>query len=135
MREKLRKARVGQSLVEFAIMLPLMILLLLGIIQFGIIFANYLTLNHAAVVGARTASVAPAATAIDDGESAALQAAKAFIKNTAGLTVDVTTNVTVGVSADPAVQATVHYNLNLMFPNFFGPNPLPMSAICIMRKE
>src|SRR5262245_21470843 len=83
------KFQKGQSLVEFAIMLPLMVLLLVGIIQFGIILAHYLALNHAAVVGARTASVAPASTADADGEEAATKAAQSFIKNMSGFTPDV----------------------------------------------
>jgi Flp pilus assembly protein TadG len=125
----------GQSLVEFAIMLPLLTLLLLGIIQFGIIFANYLTLNHAAVVGARTASVAPAATANTDAQTAATQAAQAFIKN-GTITVNVTdTTVGSGSDTNAAKQVKVSYSLQLIFPNFFGPNPLPMSATCIMRTE
>ncbi len=129
-----RSAHAGQALVEMAIMLPLLVLLLVAVIQFGIIFADYLTLNHAALVGARTASVAPAATAIADGQQAAVDAAAAFIKG-GGVTATATTNVTVGASADAAVQVSVQYSLNLIFPGFVVPNPLPISATCIMRKE
>ncbi len=44
-------------MVEFAIILPLLLLVLLGIIQFGIVFNNYLTLTDAVRVGARQAAV------------------------------------------------------------------------------
>jgi Flp pilus assembly protein TadG len=43
----------GQSLVEFALVLPLLLLLLLGIIQFGAVFNALITINAAAREGAR----------------------------------------------------------------------------------
>jgi len=45
----------GQSAVEFALVLPLMVVLLLGIVEFGITFSHYVTLTDAARVGARNA--------------------------------------------------------------------------------
>jgi Flp pilus assembly protein TadG len=48
----------GQALVEFALVLPLLMALLLGIVQFGIVFNNYETLTDATRVGARKAAVA-----------------------------------------------------------------------------
>lgn len=47
----------GQSLVEFALVLPLLILLLFGIIDFGRIFHAYLTIDHAGREAARIASI------------------------------------------------------------------------------
>jgi Flp pilus assembly protein TadG len=47
----------GQAIVEFALVLPLLMGLLLGIVQFGIVFNNYETLTDAARVGARQAAV------------------------------------------------------------------------------
>src|SRR5437588_3010598 len=46
----------GQAFVEFALVLPIIIALLLGIVQFGIIFNNYETMTDAARVGARKAA-------------------------------------------------------------------------------
>lgn len=43
-------------MVEFALVLPLLMALLLGIVQFGIVFNNYETLTDAARVGARKAA-------------------------------------------------------------------------------
>jgi Flp pilus assembly protein TadG len=45
----------GQAAVEFALVLPLLLVLLLAIIEFGIAFSNYVTLTDAARVGARKA--------------------------------------------------------------------------------
>jgi Flp pilus assembly protein TadG len=48
----------GQTAVEFALVAPLLIVLLLGIVQFGVAFHNYVTLTDAARAGARQAIVA-----------------------------------------------------------------------------
>ena len=36
----------GQNLVEFALLLPVLLYILMGIIQFGLIFAVYVTINN-----------------------------------------------------------------------------------------
>lgn len=47
----------GQTLVEFAALLPVLCLLLFGIIQFGVVFHDYITVTDASRVGAREAAV------------------------------------------------------------------------------
>ena len=47
----------GQAIIEFALVLPILMAILLGIIQFGIIFNNYITLTDATRAGARKAAV------------------------------------------------------------------------------
>lgn len=49
--------RKGQSLVEFALVLPFLIALVMGIIEFGWLTKNQLTINNAAREGARTAAL------------------------------------------------------------------------------
>lgn len=44
-------------MVEFSIVLPVLVILLFGIMQFGITFHHYLTLTDAVREGARTAAV------------------------------------------------------------------------------
>ena len=48
----------GQSLVEFAIILPFLLLLLMGILEFGIMLNSYLTIHNSAREGARLGIVA-----------------------------------------------------------------------------
>ena len=48
----------GQSVAEFALVLPLLMLVLLGIVQFGMVFKQYITLTDAVREGARKAAVA-----------------------------------------------------------------------------
>jgi hypothetical protein len=51
------RADEGQNLVEFALLLPILMYILMGIMQFGLIFAVYLTLNNAVREGARWGSI------------------------------------------------------------------------------
>jgi Flp pilus assembly protein TadG len=57
MRIKFFKTEEGQAMVEFALILPLLILLLCGIIDFGWIFGNQLILNNAGRDTARTMAI------------------------------------------------------------------------------
>jgi Flp pilus assembly protein TadG len=53
----IKKREDGQAMVEFAIVLPILLVVVLGIIQFGIMFNHYLTLTDAVRAGARQAAV------------------------------------------------------------------------------
>jgi Flp pilus assembly protein TadG len=57
MRRRTERER-GQALIEFALVLPLFLLLLLGIVQLGSVFRDYIALTDATRVGARQAAVA-----------------------------------------------------------------------------
>jgi Flp pilus assembly protein TadG len=57
MPRKLRDNR-GQAAVEVAIVLPVLLLIMLAIFQFGIVFKEYLSLTDAVREGARKAAVA-----------------------------------------------------------------------------
>jgi len=51
------KNEKGASAVEFALILPILVMLVFGIFQFGIAYNNYITITHAAREGARRAAV------------------------------------------------------------------------------
>ncbi len=51
-----RSGERGQSLVEFAMVVTVMLLLLLGMLEFGFVFDHHLTIEYASREGARTAS-------------------------------------------------------------------------------
>jgi Flp pilus assembly protein TadG len=48
----------GQSMTEFALVLPLIVLLLFGIIEFGMTFNDYISLTDAVRAGGRKGAVA-----------------------------------------------------------------------------
>ena len=47
------KDKKGQALVEFAIILPVLLLLIMGIMEFGMMLNSYLTIENASREGAR----------------------------------------------------------------------------------
>lgn len=53
----LKIGKKGQSMVEFVMVLPLFLIILLGMIEFGLIFNAYITIINGAREGARTGSV------------------------------------------------------------------------------
>jgi Flp pilus assembly protein TadG len=69
------RSQQGQTAVEFALIAPLLIVLLLGVVQFGIAFNNYLTITDAARAGARNAIVLRFSGGSVDDVKAAVRAA------------------------------------------------------------
>jgi Flp pilus assembly protein TadG len=69
MTNKLKNER-GQTLVEFALVLPILVVLVLAIAQFGVAFNNYVTLTDAARAAARKGAVSR-----ESGQAGACQAA------------------------------------------------------------
>jgi Flp pilus assembly protein TadG len=57
MRREHPRVERGQTMVEFTLILPILLVVLFGIIQFGLAFNNYVALTDAVRAGARTASV------------------------------------------------------------------------------
>jgi len=53
-----REGREGQALVEFAIILPVLVILLLGIMEFGLLLYNQQVITNASREGARYGIVA-----------------------------------------------------------------------------
>jgi Flp pilus assembly protein TadG len=51
------KNQTGSALVEFTLVLPVLMFLVLGLAQFGMIFYNYILVTNAAAVGARQLSI------------------------------------------------------------------------------
>jgi len=56
-RQRRTSSEAGQALVEFALVLPLLVLILFAVIQFGVAFNNHLALTDAVRIGARKAAV------------------------------------------------------------------------------
>ena len=102
----------GQTMVEFALIMPVLFLVLFGIIQFGTLYNDYITLTDAARVGARKAAVSRQtgdpvgiATAATKNAASDLEVAK--------LGVSVTANAW-AAGADVTVEATYPYEVNIM---------------------
>jgi Flp pilus assembly protein TadG len=48
----------GQTMVEFALIMPVLLLVIFGIIQFGVLYNDYISLTDATRIGARKAATA-----------------------------------------------------------------------------
>jgi Flp pilus assembly protein TadG len=101
----------GQSMTEFAVILPILVVLLFGIVQFGILFNNYVTLTDAARAGARAAAVSrqdsdPVGTA-----TAAVRSSASDL-NQSNLSVDVSSTWSAG--SPVTVTATYPYSISLL---------------------
>jgi Flp pilus assembly protein TadG len=65
MRSGMRSEK-GQATVELALSMTILVMLLVGIIDFGRIFYSYLSIEHGSREGARTASIGKTNTEIID---------------------------------------------------------------------
>jgi Flp pilus assembly protein TadG len=100
----------GQTMAEFAIVLPILMLVVFAIIQFGILFNNFVALTDAVRAGARTASVSRTATDPVGATLARVQSATGDLDQTK-LAVTVTSGWHSG--DDVTVSATYPYSISL----------------------
>jgi Flp pilus assembly protein TadG len=124
----LKKNTEGQSLVEFALVLPLLLALVLGMVEFGWILNAKITLTSAAREGARFYAVSKDASKVE-----------ATVKKTtvsSGLTVtEVKTETEEGYKENiHNVKVTVKGNIDPIIGLYFK-GSVPMESIAIMREE
>lgn len=128
--ERATRARSGRergaAAVEFALVLPLLLVLLLGIIDFGLYFYNDLQLTHVARDAARYLSV-------NDMSAANGAIDKANLVSTSITSRSVTPGVQGGESTI-ALQASYHFLTPL--PRLVGlGSTLGIDASAVMRRE
>jgi Flp pilus assembly protein TadG len=142
----LRRARGerGAQLVEFALVLPVLLFVVLGIADFGIVFQRYEVLTNAAREGARMA-VLPGYSDNDVRVRvrAYLTAARVPWTSTNPTITPVAVSIAMGAGQPPitAKQVTVTYTHSYMFiggiASMFGATftTLPLTAVSEMRSE
>jgi Flp pilus assembly protein TadG len=112
LRERRRRGERGAALVEFAILAPLLFLLLFGIMEAAWAFSDLLDVRHAAREGARVAAVNSA----EPGE-VACERMKVGLQATGSVTV--TTPAQLGDNVTLTVTAN-HTTLTSIIPFFDG---------------
>jgi Flp pilus assembly protein TadG len=116
----------GQAFVEFAIVLPLLVMLVMGIVQFGLAFHNYLSITDATRVGARAAAVKRT--------SGACAAATTAIQNTVSaeqwstISSRITCTTPDGTDTGDQVKVIVKYPYSIGLPGFSASGDLTASA-------
>lgn len=112
----------GAAVVEFALILPILVIIVFGIFQFGIAFNNWISLTHAAREGARLAAVGQytAQKVRDSAPSVQIQTI-----NVTGLS---------GKIGDPITVQVIGNVLDLEIP-LIGNWPVQLTSTAVMRKE
>lgn len=115
----------GASAVEFALVLPILVLLIFGMVQFSLAFNAYVTVNHAAREAARMAAVGQF--------SASAVKARAYPLDPAKVSVAGPTLVT-DASLGDYYTVSVSYPVEIKIP-LWKTKALTLSSTAIMRKE
>lgn len=117
-----KRGAKGQALIEFAVVVPLLMLLILGIFEFGRIFNAQLVVMQSVREGARRAVVVTGATQAAKETAASAQAVSATqaYGNNVGIALTVGTPTFTTVSGDTNKKITVsaYYDVPLVFPAF-----------------
>jgi Flp pilus assembly protein TadG len=100
----------GQALVELTLALPVLLLILFGIIQFGSLYDHYESLTNATRAGARVAAVSRSAS---NPVSTTVQAVKSAAPNLNASQLVVTVSGTWTPGATVTVTATYPYSVSL----------------------
>jgi Flp pilus assembly protein TadG len=103
----------GQSMTEFALVLPILALLLFSVIQFGLVFNNYLTLTDAVRAGARKAAVGRHLPDPPGAAAATVRAAASDLKQS-DLNVSVSVSPAWTAGAEATVSADYPYQIKLL---------------------
>ncbi|SHI95900.1 Flp pilus assembly protein TadG [Clostridium cavendishii DSM 21758] len=125
------KNQKGQALVEFAIILPIFLILVMGIIQFGMILNTYLSIENASREGARNGIIGST-----DSEIQNLIKTISPSLDTQSLTVNITPNEITRKPGD-TLTVKVSYNYKLTVPiisNLFN-NIVVLNGQTSMRVE
>ena len=104
-------------MVEFVIVVPILLMLLFGVIQFGIVYFHYLTITDATRIGARKAAVSRTASDPVAVTKAAVKAAAADLdqsKLDPRLTVTPVSAAAWVHGGDVTVRACYPYDVNLL---------------------
>jgi len=109
------KSQEGQAVTEFALVLPILAFLLFAVIQFGIVFNNWVQLTDATRAGARKGAVS---RRLQDPKAAcedAVRASATNLKPSNGLTANCSTAPGVWQPGDElTVTATYPYSISLL---------------------
>ncbi len=139
-RRSARRRRGGQSLVEFAVVLPIFLLILAGILDFGLGLYSQMTVINAAREGARLGVVEPGnVSAIDDRVQAMTGGLDQSQLTTTVSCLRPSGSTFVSCSSPEwqsgdAVVVKVVYNYRMLWPLALG-NHLDLSSTVQMRIE
>ncbi len=126
-------------MVETVIILPVLLLLLFAIVEFGVLFGRWQTLSNAAREGARTAVVFRTGCTVSQVESEVRATVKAYAASLGISLADADINVT-GTCGDAGTQSSVSVTYPHVFQVVPGLAPevsptINLEASSVMRNE
>jgi Flp pilus assembly protein TadG len=122
----------GQSLVEAAVIVPILLLLLAAVVDFGRAFDAYIVLTNAAREGARFASLAYPLTESEI-QQLVIEDVVGSGTNITNMTEFTTANVLLE-STESDVAVTVSYDFDLWFGGIIGLDTIPLSKTAVMAR-
>lgn len=130
-RRRDHRSRAG-AIVEFAVVLPLLLTILFGIIEYGWIFMVRQTLQHAAREGCRLAVLQ---TSVEPYNNVTTRVSEIMTAaHISGYTLNMA-HASEGVSDTETVTVTVPYSSVSLLGGFFGTTNYDLTGSCSMRKE
>ena len=117
-RRRPRNGEAGVELIEFALVFPLLLMIVLGIVDFGFLFQRWEALTNAAREGARVAML-PGYSTIDVEDRITNYLAAGGVPTTGGnpaVTVTATT-ISQGAATWPATTVALSYDHDYIFVN------------------
>ena len=137
--EKIKNEK-GAALVEFAIVLPLLLMLVFGMIEFSIMFYDKAVITNASREGARAGIVYdfPARISTGDIETIVGNYCGGRLITFGSTNQETTTVIGPCINAGDTITVTVTYPYDfLVLPNFVTTltGPMDLSAVTIMRCE
>ncbi len=131
LKSKVRKLKTsGQALVEMALVLPILIALIFGMMDFGRVLNGYLVATEASREGARVATLRKDDTEI---RTAVINASPTLDQTKMTITISPAGTRTRGDS----VTVAITYNVDIITPliNTMLTNPYPVQCQTVMRVE
>lgn len=127
----MRTNKRGQAMVEFALILPIFVLLLMGILEFGLFFNSYINVTFASKEGARVAALDTSAS--NQFITTAVQASMPTTKNIT-VTVSPVAPRTTGLPVTVAVSVK-HTFITPLISTLVPANPYTISSSTTARSE
>lgn len=134
----IRRRERGQSVVEFALVLPVILLVVLVGLDFGRVFLGWVTLNNAARVAANFAALNPTAAWGSPSDPTVIAYTRLVTNDAAQINCALPTPLPMptfsdgtGVGAPAQVDLTCSFGLMTPVIGSILPNPLPVSASAV----
>jgi Flp pilus assembly protein TadG len=132
----------GAEIVEFALVLPLLLLILFGIMEFGIVFFDKAIITNASREGARAGVVSRSPVLSNDDITTIVNNYSVGLVSFSSSVASPVVTVTTTIAAEQFLTVKVEYSytflvlgnlMSLFIPSFS--NPIVLSASTVMRYE